>query len=289
MFYLPVQPDELYLSSNRKSASPQTPSCQQSWRNQSPSLQSLKRQRLDRRSPNRPLSLALLLLAVAALAPSALLSSPMTPPMSPPLSADEALIELVQAFLHQQLGEDDQVVIEVHLPAAQMPPCTDPQPFLPNRSRSASGRISIGLRCGEQGQQVRYLQANVSRYGHYPVLKRAIAPGTVVTAAMLRQRQGNLSDLPREAVLEPEAIIGRVARRAIAAEVPLQHRQFETKPLVERGQLVSVEARGTNFRVSREGKALDSGGLGDQVRVQFGNRDLVTGRVVGEAKLVVDF
>lgn len=203
--------------------------------------------------------------------------------------AEEALIDLVQDFLHQQFADDDQVVIEVHLPAAQMPPCSAPQPFLPNRSRQAEGRVSVGVRCGEQGQQVRYLQAEINRYGQYPVLKREIAAGTQVTAAMLTQREGNLSELPREAVLEPESIIGQVARRALAAGVPLQQRQFEAKPLVRRGQQVSVEARGANFRVSREGKALDTGGLGDSVRVQFGNRNLINARVVGEAKLVVDF
>lgn len=206
-----------------------------------------------------------------------------------PARADETVTEAVESFLYEQFAGDDQVVIEVHLPAAQMPPCTSPEPFLPHRSRSAQGRLSVGVRCGEQGQQLRYLQADIRRYGEYPVLTREIAAGTEVTAAMLRQRQGDLSELPREAVLEPETIIGQVARRTIAAGVPLQHRQFEAKLLVERGQLVSVEARGANFRVSREGKALDSGGLGDQVRVQFGTRDLINARVVGKGKLAVDF
>lgn len=227
-------------------------------------------------------------LALALVAASAMVSTDQVLAEEPAL-ADEALIELVQGFLRQQVADGDQAVIEVYLPPARMPACTSPQPFLPNRSRSATGRISVGVRCGEQGQQVRYLHADISRYGQYPVLKREIAPGTQVTAAMLRQRQGNLSDLPRGAVLEPETLIGQVARRAVAADVPLQHRQFEKKSLVKRGQQVSVEARGSNFRVSREGKALDSGGLGDQVRVQFSNRDLITARVVGEAKLVVDF
>ncbi|NEX16967.1 MAG: flagellar basal body P-ring formation protein FlgA [Halochromatium sp.] len=208
---------------------------------------------------------------------------------APPLQAEEAVAAAVQDFLQQQMTGDDDLVIKVHLPAASLPDCPSPQPFLPHRSRLGQGRISVGVRCGEQGQQVRYLQVDIERYGQYPVLRQEIAPGTQVTAAMLRQRQGNLSDLPRGAVLEAERIIGQVARRAVAAEVPLQLRQFESKPLVERGQLVSVEARGTNFRVSREGKALNAGGLGDLVRVQFGNRDLIQARVIGKAKLVVDF
>ena len=216
-----------------------------------------------------------------------------TLPAAMPLQAEEeaeqALVARVQDFLQQQLSAADDLVIEVHLPAARLPDCPAPRPFLPPRSRLGQGRISVGVRCGEQGQQVRYLQVDIERYGQYPVLKREIGPGTQVTAAMLGQRQGNLNDLPRGAVLEAERIIGQVARRTVAAEVPLQHRQFESKALVERGQQVSVEARGTNFRISREGKALDAGGLGDLVRVQFDNRDLIQARVVGKAKLVVDF
>ena len=204
-------------------------------------------------------------------------------------SPEDALIETLQAFLRQELAVDGQAIISIQLPPAQMPPCTSPQPFLPTRPRSAQGRISVGVRCGEQGQQVRYLQAQIDRYGEYPVLVRGITPGTQVTTAMLKQVQGNLSALPRESVLEADAIIGQVARRTLAAGVPLQFRQFETKPLVERGQQVFVEARGGNFRVSREGKALDSGALGDQVRVQFSNRDVINGRVVGKGKLTVDF
>ncbi|MBK5929773.1 flagellar basal body P-ring formation chaperone FlgA [Halochromatium salexigens] len=207
-----------------------------------------------------------------------------------PVRADEAMLQAVQAFLHEQASQQgEDLVIELTPPAAKLPPCRSPEPFLPGRSRSLEGRLSVGVRCGEQGRQVRYLQAEISRYGDYPVLEQELAPGTLVTAEMLTQRQGNLSDLPRDSVLEPESIIGQVARRTVRAGVPLQHRQFRAKLLVKRGQQVVVEARGKHFRVAREGEALDSGGLGERVRVRFATRELIDATVVGKARLAVDF
>lgn len=203
--------------------------------------------------------------------------------------ADEAMLQAVQRFLHEQTREQgEEVVIEVRPPSASLPDCASPQPFLPRSTPSFGGRVTVGVRCGDDGRQVRYLQAQIDVYGEYPVLRQPLAAGTEVRADMLRPKRGNLSQLPHGAVREPESVVGQIARRAVAADVALQQRQFETKPLVERGDRVVVEARGSNFRVTREGKALDSGGAGDLVRVQFPDRELVRATVVGEARLVVD-
>lgn len=204
--------------------------------------------------------------------------------------AGESARGAVERFLYEQTQEPNaEVIIEVHPPSAALPPCTSPEPFLPRPSQLLGGRVSVGVRCGTDGRQVRYLQADIDVYGGYPVLKRPLATGNQLTPDMLRQERGNLSQLPRDAVREAESVIGQIARRNLAAGVPLQHRQFETKPLVERGDRVVVEARGSNFRVTREGTALDPGGAGDLVRVQFPDRELVRARVVDEARLVIDY
>lgn len=204
--------------------------------------------------------------------------------------ADEAMVQAVQTFLHAQASEQgEELMIEVTPPAAQLPPCRSPEPFLPGRTRALTGRISVGVRCGEQGRQVRYLQAEISRYGEYPVLRRDLEAGTLVTAEMLTGRQGNLSDLPRDSVLEAASIIGQIARQPLQAGVPLQQRQFQPELLVERGQQVVVEARGTHFRVTREGEALEPGGLGDRIRVRFGRREVINATVIGRARLAIDF
>lgn len=205
-------------------------------------------------------------------------------------AADDALMSEVHAFLYEQAsGLGDEVVIEVRPPSARLPDCESPEPFLPRAGQPLAGRVSVGVRCGAEGRQVRYLQAEIGIIGDYPVAARDIAPGSVIDAGMLETRQGDLARLPRQTVLEASRIIGQVAQRPLAAGSPLQEHQLAARALVERGQTVTVEARGSSFQVTREGEALEPGGQGERVRVRFGSRELITATVIGEARLAVDF
>lgn len=207
-----------------------------------------------------------------------------------PTLADDALIAEVQAFLYAEVAtQGREVSIEVHPPSAHLPACESPEAFLPNASTPVMGRVSVGVRCGEGGQQVRYLQAEVGVIGSYPVLVREIAAGTEITQTLLEMRQGDLSRLPRRTIFEETAILGQLASRPIRAGTPLQTHQFHTRALVERGQQVVVEAAGASFRVTREGEALEAGGQGENIRVRFPDRQILTARVVGERRLSVDF
>lgn len=204
--------------------------------------------------------------------------------------ADDGLLQAVHAFLYDRarpLGEE--VVIELHPPSARLPACESPHPFLPQADPAVLGRVSVGVRCGEGGRQVRYLQAEVSVVGEYPTLRRDLPAGTLITAEMLEWRQGDLAALPRRTLFDDAAILGQVTRRPLTAGAPLQAHQLQARALVERGQQVVVEARGAGFRVTREGEALDPGGRGEAVRVRVSRRELVTATVIGEARLAVDF
>ncbi len=203
---------------------------------------------------------------------------------------DEALLQAVHGFLHgeaQPLGEE--IIIELRPPSARLPECVSPQPFLTREGELPIGRVSVGVRCGSDGRQVRYMQAEIGVLGEFPVLATSLSAGDTVRAEHLEQRQGNLAELPNNALLDAEQIVGQVATRTLRAGQPLQAHQFRSLPLVERNQRVVVEARGTGFRVSREGEALEPGGLGDRVRIRFDSREMVTGQVAGEGLVIVDF
>ncbi|HSP57070.1 MAG TPA: flagellar basal body P-ring formation chaperone FlgA, partial [Halomonas sp.] len=174
-------------------------------------------------------------------------------------------------------------------PSAHLATCEAPEPFLTRASQAVLGNVSVGVRCGPQGRHVRYMQAEVGVIGDYPVLTRPVTPGSEITAEMLELRRGDLSRLPQRTLLDTDAIIGQVAQRALAAGIPLREHQLQARALVERGQQVMVEATGAGFRVTREGEALAAGGQGESIRVRFANRELVTARVIGDARLAVDF
>ncbi len=203
---------------------------------------------------------------------------------------DDAMLEAVHAFLHreaQALG--DELIIELRPPSARLPACESPAPFLTRPGDVPLGRISVGVRCGSEGRQVRYLQADVGVIGDYPVLARSLQAGETVHRDDLMMQQGNLAELPNRSVIDIENIVGQAATRAIEPGQPLQEHFFRSLPLVERNQRVVIEARGQGFRIEREGQALEPGALGDRIRARFDSREMVTARVVGDGRLAVDF
>ena len=203
---------------------------------------------------------------------------------------DDALLQQVHQFLYQEtqaLGEE--VVIDLRPPSPHLPECIQPEPFLPNANQAPLGRVSVGVRCGENGRQVRYLQAQIDVIGSYAVAARDIERGTLITSNMLSERGGNLGDLSAQALTAEEDIVGKIAQRPIRTGSAFLAHYLQAPDLVERGQRVTVVAQGSAFRVSREGEALENGALGEQVRVRFGSREIMTARVTDRGVLVVDF
>jgi len=196
---------------------------------------------------------------------------------------DAAQVFLQDAARH--LGND--VTVTVPAPEVALPPCTDPQPFLPGHDQRLLGRVTVGVRCGDG--QTRYLQARVTAIGQYWVAAQDIPVGTLVTESMLEARSGDLTTLPRQAVLDENAAVGRVTTRTLARGSVIQGSQLQAPALIQRNRTVSVEAVGQGFRVVRQGEALQDGALGDTVRVRMSNRSILTGVVAGDGVVKVSF
>lgn len=203
---------------------------------------------------------------------------------------DDELLHRVHQFLYeetQSLGEE--VVIDLRPPSPHLPTCVQPEPFLANANQAPMGRVSVGVRCGADSRQVRYLQAQIDIIGSYVVAARDIERGTLITAEMLSKRGGNLGELAAQALTDEKDIVGKIAQRPIRSGSTFLTQFLQDPHLVERGQRVTVIAQGSSFRVSREGEALENGALGDRIRVRFDSREIMTARVSGQGILVVDF
>lgn len=204
-------------------------------------------------------------------------------------AADEAMLDSVRQFLEAQarsLGDD--VEVTLYPPAAKFPACPAPSPFLPRASQPPIGRVSVGVKCGEQGRRTRFLQAEVSVIGAHLETALDIAAGETITRDHLVIRHGDLARLPRQALRDAEQAIGRVAMRPLSEGQVLQGYQLRKPRLVNRGEEVTLEARGSGFRVTRSAEALAPGGRGDRIRVRLDNRDVINARVIGKRRLVVD-
>ncbi|MGL6159420.1 flagellar basal body P-ring formation chaperone FlgA [Microbulbifer sp.] len=205
-----------------------------------------------------------------------------------PCAADP-VAEAVRTFLQRQsLPPGGEVRIEVQPSTARMPACERPRPFLPGGKQKLRGRVTVGVRCGEGGRRVRYLQARVTVTGNYWVTAGPVEAGTPLTADMLTRARGDLGALPRGAVFEREKVLGRVATRPLGAGTVLQSHLLKAPPLVERRQQVTVEARGHGFRIAREGRALEGGALGESVRVRLPDRSVLSALVSGPGRVRVE-
>lgn len=228
----------------------------------------------DRQSPSSRARRALAALALIACAPQA---------------AAAEITGVVATFLEHEVSEPGaSVSIDVREPRADFPPCDRPQPFLPANGQRLRGRVTVGVRCGE-ARRVRYLQAEVRVVGGYWVAARRIEAGSAIVPEMLEPARGDLATLPRDVVRDRQAAVGRVAARPIAQGSVVRGQQLREERIVQRRQAVTVIAEGEGFRVSRQGEALQSGGLGDEVRVRLSNREVIDATVSGRGRVRVDF
>lgn len=199
----------------------------------------------------------------------------------------------VQQFLFERLVDSgiapERIRIQVFSPAVSLDACQPAEPFLPRDDTRLAGRISIGLRCSPDGNMVRYLQAELQILGERVIARRDIRPGEMIRADMLATEQVDLSRLPNHVLTDIDHAIGQQARRPLRQGQQLSAHALSTPQLVERGQMVNLEASGRGFRIRREGEALDNGARDDTVRVRTSNRDIIEARVVGPGALRVIF
>lgn len=199
-----------------------------------------------------------------------------------------ALTSQAQQFLETKAADPGrQVSVEVQPPPAQLPPCTDPQLFLPHPDQRLRGRVIVGVNCLEAG--TRYLQAVVTIRAEHVVTRRALAAGEILSADMLELRFDDLSRLPRKTILELDRAIGRELTRPLPQGSAVPSSALRLVPLVARGARVRLEARASGFVASREGTALDSGGLNEEVRVRTESGEIIRARVSSRNLLTVEF
>lgn len=165
--------------------------------------------------------------------------------------------------------------------------CVSPEPFLPYKV-STSGRATVGVKCQGREQKPLYLTVNVKVFGRYWVPNADIARGQVIEKAMLSEKDGDLSKLPRNIIQDPEKIIGKQLNRALKAGKPVQESSLQAVYLVKRNAIVDVQAAGTGFMIKRDGKALDDGALGDPVRVKLQGGNTVKATVTAQNVLNID-
>ncbi|WGF87611.1 flagellar basal body P-ring formation chaperone FlgA [Marinivivus vitaminiproducens] len=119
------------------------------------------------------------------------------------------------------------------------------------------------------------------------VAKRTVRPGVVVTAADVGL--GPIADHRASgAATRLDQVIGQEVRRALSLQRPVRLEDLGPPTAVERNSLVSVAYSRDRVRLTTIGRALDRGGLGEQIRVvNIDSRAVVVGQIMGPGMVEV--
>lgn len=200
---------------------------------------------------------------------------------------DPVSTSVIQFLERRAAPLGDQVTINVRESAVDLGDCKMPQPFLP-RPGVPQGRVTVGVHCGSDGTQTRYLQATVSAVVRHLVALTSIAPGQRLEPTMLGWQQSDISRLRRGYLDSFDQAADMVATRRIPEGATLAGNMLRKPWMVKRGDTVVLTAIGQGFRVSRSVEALDNGGLGSTIRLKTESNQILQGRVTGQDRLRVD-
>lgn len=206
------------------------------------------------------------------------------------LAQGDILQERVRLLVEQRLPAGSRLSdLIVGQPAARIRACTEPRPYLVNPHRWPVGRVAVGVRCAGQEEVLGFLQVMVGAQGTYVVSARRIEAGEVIEADMLVSRRGPLQELPKGSALRAEQLIGRQAARGVERGAVLALKAVRQRWLVERNSPVVLRAQGAGFSLTREGKAMDNGGLGSTVRVLGADGRMLNAQVIGQNELLLRY
>ena len=223
-----------------------------------------------RRGPRRN-SGAWLVLALLALAPPGHAESLDRQPL-------ETLRQAARAFLEaQHSGARYPVEIEIAGldDRLRLKPCQGTiEAGYAGRARRY-GRTLLAVDCSRPTWQV-YVPARVRGYVDALVASRALPRGSRLDAAAVHLEKRPVEDLRNGHFTRIEVVEDLETLRAVRPGTVLTEQHLAAPRLVRRGEAVMLVVRTGDFRIQMQGKAMDDGRRGGNVRV----RNLSSGRVV---------
>ena len=149
----------------------------------------------------------------------------------------------------------------------RLPQCGQPlRSFIPPASRIL-GAVSVGVECEGPQPWTIYVRTQVSAQRAVPVLARALARNSVITAADIMLVNQPLEYAGEGIVFDQEQIIGMELTRSLNEGSTLRVRYLRAPKIIKRGQQVTLVSGSGGLEVRMQGKALTDAAHGERVSV----------------------
>lgn len=152
-------------------------------------------------------------------------------------------------------------------PRLRLAPCTEQlHAFLPSGSR-LPGNTTVGVSCSGASPWTLYVPAKAKVMNEVVVLRRLVTRDTPIGADDVGLETREI-DATRGYIQDPAQVVGKLAKRPLAANTVLTPSMLSAPRLVRRGQQVVLVAAMPGMDVRVQGIALDEGGAGDRIKVR---------------------
>lgn len=184
---------------------------------------------------------------------------------------------ITDRILHQYSGASrENISVDINLPTVvqQLAPCEAPLAIDGSRDNWL-GTVRMTLTCGDSPGWVYNARATVGLTMPVATLRRSLQRNHVLRESDIEFRDANIADLRQGFFLEADALIGAALVRNLTTGQVLTHRTIEVPTMIQRGDKVTIIARGAGLQVAMSGTALADGVHGRQISVRNDSSDQV--------------
>lgn len=183
-----------------------------------------------------------------------------------------ALRELLVALVSQRAGVDpSQIAVpslnDFRLPAEQAAAATLDLSVHESEDFSGPTPVTVVMRQGDAELKRGVVTVRVQRPRRILVASRRLGRGVIVAASDLSWRELPEAQAGREALEDPEQLVGRTTARNISQGQAWRPELVTDPPLVARGELVRVQIQSGALRIDALGEARNDGHVGQRLRV----------------------
>lgn len=231
-----------------------------------------------------------------ALVSSISAASTAVPPASQPPPLHQRIVDSVQDYVRLMVDERadttaiSDLQISVHSIDTQLrlQNCDRALTVSANPNQRLPGKAMIKVACPVEPGWSLYVPTTVSWQQDVVLSAVALQRGEELTADKVYVQRLQLKRANVSYVSSTEQLLGKVTKRRLAANKPIDWRFLDQANLVHKGDSVVLEARSGAIAIKFEGKALSSGAIGERIRVQNQrSKRIVDARVIAKGKAEV--
>jgi flagella basal body P-ring formation protein FlgA len=158
--------------------------------------------------------------------------------------------------------------------------------FPPHADFLGPTSFSLLLRVSGHIEKRLYGTAYIDVFQEVATIARPVARDEVIEAEDIRLKQMNLSQVSPRTVMRPEELIGKRARKSLAANTMVHAHEVETMPFVKKGDVVLIIVESPLLKITATGEALERGERGATIRVRNVTSNREIRAVVVDKKIV---